>query len=462
MGGTRGVRGGLALGRCQLLGLAGFAVAGVGALVIGALLLLPIGAGFRLLPPAATALRRLSDRYRSWAARWTGTAISPPEPLADERVERVEHAERVEQAERAERPRRRAAAVLGDEGFWRDLRWAWLEPWLGGLLVALPLALVEYGAFGALVQPFVWRHLGDGNWYAFIPVRSTPTMLAALALGLVFIAAGLRLAPRVLALHGRWSRRLLSAPRSTELARRVERLTDIRDEALDAQAAELRRIERDLHDGAQARLVALGMTLDEATRLLGADGTDGSGDTDDNTDGADHIDGARVRAARALLLEVRETSARALQDLRDLVHGIQPPVLADRGLGDAVRSLALDSFLDVHVEARLPGRLPAAVESAAYFAVGELLANAAKHSGAQEVRIALTHEAARLRVTVTDDGRGGADPSRGTGLHGVRRRLGTFDGTLALHSPPGGPTTVTLEIPCVSSSPKTSSCSGTV
>ncbi|MEU1669463.1 sensor domain-containing protein [Streptomyces sparsogenes] len=458
MGGTRDVRGRLALGRCQLLGLAGFAVAGVGALVIGALLLLPIGVGFRLLPPAAAALRRLSDRYRSWAARWTGTAISPPEPLADEqadRAERGERAEQAEQADRAERPRRRAAAVLGDEGFWRDLRWAWLEPWLGGLLVALPLALVEYGAFGALVQPFVWRHLGDGNWYAFIPVRSTPTMLAALALGLVFIAAGLRLAPRVLALHGRWSRRLLSAPRSTELARRVERLTDIRDEALDAQAAELRRIERDLHDGAQARLVALGMTLDEATRLLGADGAD-------SADSARAIGDDDIRAARALLLEVRETSARALQDLRDLVHGIQPPVLADRGLGDAVRSLALDSFLDVHVEARLPGRLPAAVESAAYFAVGELLANAAKHSGAQEVRIALTHEDARLRVTVTDDGRGGADPSGGTGLHGVRRRLGTFDGTLALHSPPGGPTTVTLEIPCVSSSPKTSSSSGTV
>ncbi|MER6140368.1 sensor domain-containing protein [Streptomyces sparsogenes] len=455
MGGTRDVRGGLALGRCQLLGLAGFAVAGVGALVIGALLLVPIGVGFRLLPPAAAALRRLSDRYRSWAARWTDTAISPPEPLADDRAERAEPAERAERAdgaERAERPRRRAAAVLGDEGFWRDLRWAWLEPWLGGLLVALPLALVEYGAFGALVQPFVWRHLGDGNWYAFIPVRSTPTMLAALALGLVFIAAGLRLAPRVLALHGRWSRRLLSAPRSTELARRVERLTDIRDEALDAQAAELRRIERDLHDGAQARLVALGMTLDEATRLLGADSADGTraiGDDD-------------ISAARALLLEVRETSARALQDLRDLVHGIQPPVLADRGLGDAVRSLALDSFLDVHVEARLPGRLPAAVEAAAYFAVGELLTNAAKHSGAREVRIALTHEDARLRVTVADDGRGGADPSGGTGLQGVRRRLGTFDGTLALHSPRGGPTTVTLEIPCVSSSPKTSSCSGTV
>ncbi|MGY0061944.1 sensor histidine kinase [Streptomyces sp. LZ34] len=436
MGGTRG--GGLrALVRCQLLGLAAFAVCALGGLVICALLLLPIGVGFRLLPPAAAALRGLSDRYRSWTARWTGTGISPPEPLA---------------LDRAERPRRRAAVVLGDEGFWHDLRWAWLEPWFGGLLVAIPLALVEYGAFGALVQPFIWRLIDDGNWYAFIPVRSTPTMLAALVLGLAFIAAGVRLAPVMLKLHARWSRRLLSAPLSTELARRVERLTDIRDESLDAQAAELRRIERDLHDGAQARLVALGMTLDEATRLLG---TGHTGDTG-------HIGDIDLSAVRALLLDVRESSARALQDLRDLVHGIQPPVLADRGLGDAVRSLALDSFLDVHVEVHLPpGRLPAPVESAAYFAVSELLANAAKHSGAQEVRISLTHEIARLHITVTDDGRGGADLSHGTGLRGVQRRLGTFDGTLALRSPPGGPTTVTLEIPCASSSPKTSSCSGT-
>lgn len=122
-----------------------------------------------------------------------------------------------------------------------------------------------------------------------------------------------------------------------------------------------------------------------------------------------------------------------------------------------MRSLALDSFLDVHVEVRLAGRLPAAVESAAYFAVNELLANAAKHSGGDRVDIVLAHGEGRLRVTVTDDGRGGADPARGTGLLGVRARLATFDGSLALHSPQGGPTTVTLEIPCASSLPKTSS-----
>lgn len=413
-----------AVGRCQLAGLLGVAVSVVGTGVIGTLLLLPLGPGNRLLPPAAAALRRCADRARQRAARWSGLQIAPPDPL----------------------PRTAGArAVLADTGFRRELAWAWLEPAVGGLLVAVPPSLVVYGLFGALVQPFVWRLLGDGNWYALVPVRSTGLMVAALVLGLAFTAAGLLLAPSVLRLHARWGRLLLAAPRNTELHRRIERLTDTRTDALDSRAAELQRIERDLHDGAQARLVALGMRLDSATRLLQDD----------------------PPAARAALLEVRELSARALQDLRDLVRGIQPPILTDRGLGDAVRSLALDSFLDVGVESRLAGRLPAAVESAAYFAVNELLANAAKHSGAGRVGIVLTHgsnsggssdgDGPRLRVTVTDDGRGGADPSRGTGLLGVRRRLATFDGSLVLHSPQGGPTTVTLEIPCASSLPKTSS-----
>ncbi|MEU1406275.1 sensor domain-containing protein [Streptomyces sp. NPDC005728] len=412
-----------ALGRCQVLGLAGFLVIGAGLLVGGALLLLPLGLGFRLLPAAARLLRRVSDRYRERAARWSGRPLSPPDPLPH-----------------GTSARRRSAAILGDDGFWHDLRWAWLEPWTGGLLAALPLALVEYGVFGALVQPFVWRRLGDGNWYAFVPVTSPATMVTALLLGLALIAAGLALAPVVTSLHARLTRCLLTAPRTTELARRVARLSDTRATALDVHAAELTRIERDLHDGAQARLVALGLTLDEATRLL---------DTD-------------PRTARTLLLDVRAASERALQDLRDLVHGIHPPILADRGLADAVRSLALDSHLDVEVAPHLPpSRLPAPVEAAAYFAVSELLANAAKHAEATRVDIALAHDGTHLRVSVTDDGRGGADPAAGTGLPGIRRRLDTFDGTLALHSPPGGPTTATLEIPCASSSPKTSSSSAT-
>ena len=194
----------------------------------------------------------------------------------------------------------------------------------------------------------------------------------------------------------------------------------------DLAAAELRRVERDLHDGAQARLVALGMNLRAAERLMGSS----------------------PQAALALVAEARETSSRALMDLRDLVRGIHPPVLADRGLADAVRALALDTPLRADLDIDLPGRPDAPVESAAYFAVAEVLANAVKHAGARAVEIRMQHNGGVLRIAVTDDGVGGADPARGTGLRGVERRLGAFDGILAINSPPGGPTMVIIEVPC--------------
>lgn len=414
----------LGLGRCHLASWFTVAEATVGSVAVLAVLSLPVGVGFVLLGPVAAALRALSDRARGWVGRWSGMAVRQPEALPAAGTRSL---------------RRRAVAILGADGFWRDLAWAVVDPIVGGLLVAVPLCLFWYGAFGVLVQPFLWRLLAPGNWYAFIPVGSVATMLAALGLGAVLMAAGVLSAPAALRLHARWGRLLLSAPLHRELVRRVEQLTDIRTEALDAQAAELRRIERDLHDGAQARLVAVGMTLDQVTRLL---------DTD-------------LEQARRLVLEARATSSRAVQDLRDVIRGINPPVLADRGLSDAVRALALDTFLDVDVQADVPGRLPAPVESAAYFAVNELLANVVKHAGAHTVRIVLTHDGATLGVTVTDDGRGGADPARGTGLRGVERRLSRFDGTLAVHSPPGGATVATMEIPCALFSPKTSSSSET-
>ncbi|KAA2259500.1 sensor histidine kinase [Solihabitans fulvus] len=417
-------RGWVASWRCVRLGCLMIAEAAVGTVVGLALLLLPTGIGFSLLPPAATALRSLSDRSRALATSWSGTEINPPDPLAVDPVTRR---------------RTQVGAILTDEGFWRDLLWSALDPIVGGVLVCLPPTLIVHGAFGVLVQPFLWRQIIEANggdwWYTFMPVTDTATMLAALALGAGFLVTGVLLAPALLRLHSRWSRVLLAAPRSTELARRVAWLTDTRSDALGTQAAELRRIERDLHDGAQARLVAMGMTLDSATRLFAVD----------------------PDAAYRLLVEARETSNRALDDLRNLVRGIHPPVLADRGLGDAVRSLALDCVLDVHIESRLAGRFAPPVESAAYFAVNEVLTNAAKHSGAREVRIVLEHDGGVLRITVTDDGHGGADSSLGTGLRGVRRRLATFDGALRVHSPMGGPTIVTMELMCALSSPKTSS-----
>ncbi|AEV84462.1 histidine kinase [Actinoplanes sp. SE50] len=399
------------LWRCQLMSW--FTIVGwlTGSLTMLAVLALPVGVGFLAVTPAAVLLRRVSDVARGWAG-----VTDRPGPLPS-----------------------RAVAILGTEAFWRDLTWAMVDPLTGGLLLAVPIAFFWYGIFGVLVQPFLWRSLGPGNWYAFIPVDSVATMLAALMLGAGFVAIALTSATVVLDRHARWTRRMLAEPRNAALARRIAQLADTRAEALDAQATELHRIERDLHDGAQARIVAMGMTLDQVARLL---------DTD-------------LPQARRLLVEARTTSDRALTELRDLVRGINPPVLADRGLGDAVRALALDSFLDVEVAAELPGRLPAPVESAAYFAVAELLANAGKHARARTVRISITHDGDALHLTVTDDGAGGADPANGTGLRGVRRRLDRFDGTLAIASPPGGPTQVTMEIPCASSSPKTSSSSVT-
>ena len=173
-------------------------------------------------------------------------------------------------------------------------------------------------------------------------------------------------------------------------------------------------------------------------------------------------------AARALLAEARDSSVKALAELRDLVRGIHPPVLADRGLADAVRALALDSALQVGVTSELPARPPAPVESAAYFAVSELLANVSKYARADRVWIDIRYDGATngggmhgggmLRIGVTDDGRGGADPAGGTGLRGIERRLAAFDGVLAVSSPPSGPTVMNMEIPCALSSPKTSSC----
>ena len=145
-------------------------------------------------------------------------------------------------------------------------------------------------------------------------------------------------------------------------------------------------------------------------------------------------------AALALIAEARETSSRALADLRDLVRGIYPPVLADRGLADAVRTLALDTPMTVDTDITLSGEPPMPIAAAVYFGIAEILTNAVRHSGADKVEIGIGHAGGLLRATVADDGVGGADPANGTGLTGVERRLAAFDGILAVSSPPGGPT----------------------
>jgi signal transduction histidine kinase len=216
-----------------------------------------------------------------------------------------------------------------------------------------------------------------------------------------------------------------SPPGQEELTQRIDVLTTTRAGAVDQQEAELRRIERDLHDGAQARLVALGMSIGMAEQKLAED----------------------PEGARELLEEARAGAGQALKELRDLARGIHPPVLADRGLEAAVTALADASPLRVQVHTEIPQRPSAPVESAAYFVVAEALANATKHSQARRVDIRMIRDGEMLSVEVADDGVGGADTD-GSGLSGLRRRVEALDGTLRVASPAGGPTVVRAEMPC--------------
>jgi signal transduction histidine kinase len=384
-----------------------------------------LGFGLLLIPGIVQAGRALAATTRQLAGQWCDVPIGIP-------YRRPPRG----QGNRADLWRR-YQWLLNDPATWRDLLWMIVDCAAGWLLTLAPAALIGWGLFGVLMpayeSPIVYA--SGGSWYAFIHVTGPWTAWLSVPLGVAFVATGLWAGPRLLPVYGRFAHWLLAPPRRAQLADRVTHLARARSVAVQAGAAEIRRIERDLHDGAQARLVAMGMTLDAADQVL-----------DDNPD-----------AARALLAEARDSSARALAELRDLVRGIHPPVLADRGLADAVRALALDCPLQVHVSADLPARPEAPVESAAYFAVSELLANVTKHAGARQAWVDLWHDQGLLRVGVRDDGRGGADPSRGSGLTGIERRLAAFDGVLAVSSPPGGPTMATLEVPCALSSPKTCS-----
>jgi signal transduction histidine kinase len=208
---------------------------------------------------------------------------------------------------------------------------------------------------------------------------------------------------------------------------RVDELTRTRAGAVDVQASELRRIERDLHDGAQARLVALSMQLGRAEDRLAGKGAD-AGDLE-------------------LVRQARQEATAAITELRDLARGISPPVLADRGLEAAVQSLADRSGMHVSVNAEIDHRPPPAVENAAYFVVAEALTNAAKHSPRAPVRVTMWHEQSELGIVVADEGVGGADPT-GSGLTGLRQRVEALDGWLQVRSPVGEGTTIRAILPC--------------
>ncbi|MFH8465857.1 sensor histidine kinase [Streptomyces sp. NPDC017991] len=385
-------------------------------LSVVSIVLVPLGIGIVTTPWILAAVRGFADWRRLLAAQWGGVRIPPAyRPVPKDA-----------------NPWGRCFHLLGDPAVRRDLLWLPVDMTAGFVTALLPAALLVYPFEGFALAAGLWRVFTDGTyvgwWYGFVPVGGQLSALAAGALGAALLVVGLYTIPFLLRVHFLLTRSVLASGQG-ELAQRVRVLTETRRDAVDTSAAELRRIERDLHDGAQARLVAMGMDLGTIEALIEKD----------------------PAKARQLVAQARRSSAEALTELRDLVRGIHPPVLAERGLGDAVRALALRMPVATEVGVDLPGSLGAPVESAAYFAVSEVLTNAVKHSGAERVWIDLHHtpeHGGMLRISVTDDGRGGAVTGTGSGLSGVERRLGTFDGVLAVSSPAGGPTMVTMEIPC--------------
>lgn len=335
---------------------------------------------------------------------------------------------------------------LTDPATWRDLLWLLVSCVAGFVLVVVQLTFAAAPLFyllqplliavtppGVFTEPFGPQWVITEWWQGFAlwPV-------ALLCFGVWWL-----ITPPFLAAWAGMARGLLGPTRASELAGRVSELTSSRAETRDAAAAELRRIERDLHDGAQVRLASVGINLGLAEQLLATD----------------------PERARTLLAEASAATTTTMADLRALVRGIHPPVLADRGLVGAVESLTLEVAVPCAFSAPglvgrdgNPTRFDPPIESCLYFGVAECLANVVKHSGATHAAVSLARHDDRLVAVVTDNGHGGAaasapDAGGGTGLAGVERRLRAFDGNLHIASPVGGPTSITLELPWTPLSP---------
>ncbi|TMQ91680.1 sensor histidine kinase [Actinomadura soli] len=289
-----------------------------------------------------------------------------------------------------------------------------------GLLGAVILLLLVYGA--AMAVALAWSWWVTGDYLDGIP-PSWWIVLYTAVLGLVLLFLAVQGLVGVVALEKTVARRCLGPSPLEEYERRIAQLSVTRAEVVDAVDDERRRIERDLHDGVQQRLVALGMLIGRARR---------AGDGEKAAD---------------LLRQAHEESQRALEDLREVTWRVYPAALDGEGLRAALETVAERTPLPVTIAYDVPGRPPHAVETAAYFVVCEAVTNAAKHSGARRVRVDVTGSATMIGVRIEDDGGGGADPGGG-GLAGLARRVAALDGAFGVDSPPGGPTVITAELPC--------------
>ncbi|TDD38910.1 sensor histidine kinase [Actinomadura sp. KC06] len=400
---TGQLAGGLRTAVPALLGLAPLA-----AFLVLIVLVLP------WLPTAVKPLRALANVERRRAGRILGREI--PEPYGPMRGEGASEARR----------------LVRSPDTWRDAAWMAAHG-LTGLQAAVLAVMIWPAIPYTLSLPLWWWAAPEGSTSAFIVLDGWPKALTMpLLQGAFDLAVLLWLVPRLARWQARLAEALLRPTRRSSLAERVEELAETRAEALEAHGAELRRIERDLHDGTQAQLVAAALRLGLADRRFDAD----------------------PDAARALFLQARGGIEEALAQLRTVIRGIYPPILSDRGLAGALRALAAAAPIPIELDvgdgaaSDADGRAPAAVEAAAYFVVAEALTNIAKHSGARHGRVTVRREPDRLTITVRDDGKGGADPDRGSGLAGIRRRVAALDGATRIDSPDGEGTTLEVDLPC--------------
>ena len=293
-----------------------------------------------------------------------------------------------------------------------------------GLMVALWWCAALLGVTSAA---YAWSLPGD---VLGIPIGGVGPIIVATLLGAGLLLTAPAVATAAAALDETLLRRAMAPTRSAALAHRVEVLTESRSDAVAAADAERRRLERDLHDGTQQRLVSLAMNLGMTRTTM--------------VDMPDHV--------RQAVTDAHEEAKLALAELRDLVRGLHPAVLDDLGLDAALSGIAARSAIPVRLLVDLPQRPARPVEAAAYFLVSEALTNAAKHSGASTIDVLVEPAGpGELRVVVSDNGRGGADPAFGSGLAGLAGRIRALDGTFAVHSPAGGPTVVSATLPTRSS-----------
>ncbi|SDU11449.1 sensor histidine kinase [Jiangella alkaliphila] len=387
-----------------------------------------IGVGWLAIPSTVRSVRRWAAGERRRVAGYTGRPVPPPyDPPAEPDALGAHGA--------PGGPAVPARELLAEPATRRDLGWLAFHG-LTGLVVGLLALLLPLSVVNAAVVPVYWWAVpSDEPVQSPYPVTSWLGALGMLPLGLGWLVLTLLLVP----LMARWqagaARGLLRPTRDARLSERVTELTATRAAALEAHGAELRRIERDLHDGTQNRLVGVIMHLGIAERALRRD----------------------PQSALPLLLKAQNQAADALGELRDVVRSIYPPVLAERGLDGALAALAARCPVPCTLRAGGLRRLPAALEAAAYFVVAEALTNTAKHSGAEQVEVTVTlrpppepGDEEAVVIEVRDDGHGGADESGGSGLAGIRRRVAAFDGSTEVTSPAGGPTVVRAVIPCAS------------